>query len=356
MLSTRLLTFSDPKDFMSSIRAVEARVIPTSKGNFHAALRQIAMDRLWMQHGSESLARIIHATVVPGRVGIDFLLPDQPSMRVNGVEVSPGEIVINDGKPTHRRTAAASRWVTMSLAMEDFAEAGKVHAGRDLPMPTATTVVRPMPSQMARLLRLHRIAGRLARHAPWRLAHPRVADALEHALIHALVTCLTHDSPADMPHGSGRHTTIISKLEAFLGSQQERPLYVADLCRAVGVSERTLRICFHEHFGIGPIRYLWLRRMHQAREALLRAGPQDASVTDIAMDHGFWELGRFSVEYRRFFGESPSDTLRRPAGRARDGEAGLFVPARSQAAWVLPPSGDAPAVLPNLHSAAQASR
>ena len=40
--------------------------------------------------------------------------------------------------------------------------------------------------------------------------------------------------------------------------------------------------------------------------------PSEATVTRIVTDHGFWELGRFSVAYRALFGESPLETLRRP--------------------------------------------
>ena len=76
-----------------------------------------------------------------------------------------------------------------------------------------------------------------------------------------------------------------------------------------------------EHLGMTPHRYLWLRRMHQARRALALADAATTTVTTIATDHGFWELGRFAGEYSRIFGELPSATLRRtpdlPAGHAR---------------------------------------
>jgi AraC-like DNA-binding protein len=93
-------------------------------------------------------------------------------------------------------------------------------------------------------------------------------------------------------------------------------VYLTEICAAIAVSGRTLRTCCHEHLGMGPIRYLWLRRMHLARRALVRAAPAAMTVTEIATDHGFWELGRFSVEYRTLFGETPSASLHRPAGEA----------------------------------------
>jgi transcriptional regulator GlxA family with amidase domain len=52
--------------------------------------------------------------------------------------------------------------------------------------------------------------------------------------------------------------------------------------------------------------------MHLVRRALLRADSSNSTVTRIVTDHGFWELGRFSVAYRTLFGETPSETLRRP--------------------------------------------
>jgi len=65
---------------------------------------------------------------------------------------------------------------------------------------------------------------------------------------------------------------------------------------------------------MSPMRYLWLRRMYLAHRALRTADVAVATVTEIATNYGFWELGRFSVAYRSLFGEAPSASLRRPPG------------------------------------------
>jgi AraC-like DNA-binding protein len=72
--------------------------------------------------------------------------------------------------------------------------------------------------------------------------------------------------------------------------------------------------------------------MHLAHRALLRADPATATVTKIATDLGFWELGRFSVEYREMFGVSPSVSLRQPTdGRRPPTERPFTLPASETA-------------------------
>ena len=104
---------------------------------------------------------------------------------------------------------------------------------------------------------------------------------------------------------------LIDRAEALALAEPDDPLNIADLCRVLGVSERTLRKAFHKIYGLPPYRHLRFLRLSQARGALLAADGQVATVTEIATGFGFVELGRFSVEYRKMFGESPSKTLQR---------------------------------------------
>jgi transcriptional regulator GlxA family with amidase domain len=160
--------------------------------------------------------------------------------------------------------------------------------------------------------------GQLARDTPDLLEQPEVRRSLEEGLIHVMVRCLAEGVGVQTASGAHRHDAVIARFEEFLESNRDRPLYLTEICSAVGVAERTLRACCEEHLGMGPIRFLTLRRMHLVRRALLHAEPSKSTVTRILTDHGFWEFGRFSVAYRTLFGETPSKTLRRPAEHAVD--------------------------------------
>jgi AraC-like DNA-binding protein len=91
------------------------------------------------------------------------------------------------------------------------------------------------------------------------------------------------------------------------------PLTLADIARASGIPGRTLLKHFRDHWGTSPMRYMRNARLGRARETLLR-GDRAKTITDIAMSWGFRHLGRFSVEYKKHFGESPSETHARRAG------------------------------------------
>ncbi|WP_411783647.1 helix-turn-helix domain-containing protein [Bradyrhizobium sp. UFLA01-814] len=102
---------------------------------------------------------------------------------------------------------------------------------------------------------------------------------------------------------------VVGRAERFALSRPHQPLSVAAICRALMVSERTLRNAFNEIHGVPPCRRLRMLRLLHARKVLLAGDRKLITVTNVAIAWGFSELGRFSVEYKRAFGESPSQTL-----------------------------------------------
>jgi AraC-like DNA-binding protein len=172
------------------------------------------------------------------------------------------------------------------------------------------------------LRKLHAAARHLAETVPDVLAKPEVAQAMEQNLVEAMVFCLADSHSDDVRNVWRRRAIIMQRLEEALQANSEGPLHISQLCAAAGVSYPTLRGCCQEYLGMGPKRYLLLRRMHLARRALRRADREKTTVTEVATDYGFWGFGRFSVVYRSLFGESPSATLLRPPEDARPGEVG----------------------------------
>src|SRR5262249_16045180 len=168
----------------------------------------------------------------------------------------------------------------------------------------------------AQLLRLHAQACRLAETKPEMIAHPEVARALEQDLLHALITCIATDHVHDPPDAKWRHWKIMVRFEEVLSANFALPFLMPDLGALVGWREGTLSLCGAEVLGMGPSRYLRLRRLNMVRAHLRRADPTAANVAEVARRHGFSELGRFAAVYRAVFGETPSTTLLR--SRARD--------------------------------------
>lgn len=114
------------------------------------------------------------------------------------------------------------------------------------------------------------------------------------------------------PDGSGwlpAARRIVRKVEDYLDEAGARPVHISEICEALRVSRRTLHRAFHEVFGIGPVTFLRHKRLCAIHSILRDSHPGIATVATVAMQQGFYELGRFSQYYRAIFGEYPSQTL-----------------------------------------------
>jgi AraC-like DNA-binding protein len=175
------------------------------------------------------------------------------------------------------------------------------------------TVLTPLPAALARLRSLHSYVGHLAETTPKSVCNSRRTDDLEYNILTAMEDILSTRASGLDTLSRQHHQIIVDRFRATLDARGDQPIAMSAISQMIGISSRTLRLACQEQLGVSPTQYVMLRRMRSARRALQQASPDVARVTDIATEHGFWELGRFAVKYRQIFGETPSVTLRRAA-------------------------------------------
>ena len=313
MPRSAILKLTDPYEYQAAMGHVEdLKSVITAPGSYQSELMLVDLHQVGLQRGRISLPRIVHAAPHKDLCNIGFPTADnQAHVTFNGVEASRSCISLYCPGAQYVVSASAEcYWGGISLPLATLASASRALIGYEITAPKVTQLIYTPPSLMARLLQLHEATSKLATTVPDILVHPEVARAIEQGLIRAMIACLA-DSTA-LENCRPLRQAVIRRFHQAIEANQDQPLYLGDICAAVGVSERTLRSLCSEYLGMSPHRYLWLRRMNLVRRALVLADPIATTVTMIANDYGFGELGRFAVAYRQLFGETPSMTLRRP--------------------------------------------
>ncbi|HEX4261630.1 MAG TPA: helix-turn-helix transcriptional regulator [Acetobacteraceae bacterium] len=312
MPSSLARSFADPDEFASSIRATRYEMTVTGRGRFAAELIRIDLHDLWMQRFSTNLPWISHAENMRGRAVFVFRTQAGPELLRGGEEMRPTVVArLAEAQMSYQRASGPVSWAAMSLPLDATAATSAAMAGIDITPPQNVVMLASAPPRMERLRQLHAAAGHLAQQAPEIIANPAAARGLEEELVRGLTACFRKADSAEDRAAKRRHAVVMKRFRAVVEARGNEPIYLSELCAALNVSDRTLRVCCQEHLGMGPIRYLWLRRMQLARRALTDGSLTSGTVTDIATAHGFWELGRFAVAYRALYGESPSGALRR---------------------------------------------
>jgi len=118
------------------------------------------------------------------------------------------------------------------------------------------------------------------------------------------------DDIKDVAHLKRDESLLLSKkILNYLKDHADQPIQLIELTTLTGKSERTVERIFKKYFGIAPYAYLKLHRLHLIRYQLLKT--EGSTIGDIALKHGFTQMGYFGNEYKKLFNEMPSQTLRK---------------------------------------------
>jgi signal transduction histidine kinase/AraC-like DNA-binding protein len=100
---------------------------------------------------------------------------------------------------------------------------------------------------------------------------------------------------------------LVRQAMAYLHEHYAQPISREDVARHVNMNEDYLTFCFRKELGMTPIAYLNRYRINQAKQLL---ATRPLSITEVALEVGFYDHSYFSRVFRREVGMSP-DAYRR---------------------------------------------
>jgi AraC family ethanolamine operon transcriptional activator len=230
-----------------------------------------------------------------------------------GHRFDTGSIVTNGPQAeidhcSSRRTES----VGVGVRPEVLADAARVLLnGEGANVPTAWAAFAPAPAAFGELTQ--RLSGLMALglSTPGALGTAE-GDRLEQECVRVLVAALFPPATGRVELLSHARARLLRRAEDLMRARLTEPVGAIDLCRELGASDRTLRLAFNERYGLGPMVFYKCLRLNAVRDRL-RAEPS-AGIAAVAGDYGFEHQGNFAADYRRLFGERPSDTVRTALG------------------------------------------
>jgi len=283
----------------------------------------VRLDGAMVVYHRTNLRVRTRTTITQGLVGYGTCGPGGPGSSVNGRLLRPGMMYAAEAGAQMAFVVEPGFESVFAAFTPDELKAhfkGR-HRESRLSMPRGSEILQRDPASVRRFFTRGKRLITAAERRPELFndrRETRVTAQVE--LLEALLAALGATTDFKPPRQDGTRSAqsrIVKSAEDYALAHMGDRLYVTDLCKAAGVSERSLEYAFKGIMGMTPMAYLTRVRLHRVRQALLAASPGSTTVSVEALNGGFWHFGEFSRAYRDCFGELPSETLRRAATAGR---------------------------------------
>jgi AraC-like DNA-binding protein len=138
--------------------------------------------------------------------------------------------------------------------------------------------------------------------------HPIAIENLEIAIFSTLVQGPFHiSSHSQVANVSEVSIARVREASDYIRTNLKKNLTIPDLATAMRCSSRSLQAAFARHYGYSPNQFLRICRLEAAHVELLNS---NKTITEIALEYGFSNTGRFAKYFYQHFKKKPSDILR----------------------------------------------
>jgi AraC family ethanolamine operon transcriptional activator len=299
----------DPDEMVEHAAYWNMEANQLGRGPFEGSFWGVYSGRVQMNWSGRKQGLMLRGAIPSGAVVLSSLHRHSAPVFHRGLAVGDHQVMLLQvGDEVDFRSLAGDEQITAAVHADLFDELARAALGPAFfEGQSADRLALREPLLRPRLNR--RLMSLLEEgfHQPGRLQDPAYGRAWEYQVLDAWLSDVAAPDPGFTP--AMRHRAA-RQAEEYLSENLDRPVSIAELCLELGVPKRTLMLGFSDSFGIPPLAFHRRLRLNAARRDLVRSRPGETSVTEVALRWGFDHFGRFSVDYRRLFGESPIATLR----------------------------------------------
>src|SRR5215469_15654701 len=283
--------FSEPEDYEAALRGEGVlSLLISAGGQFRAKLTQISLSATRLSAAEEGLPRIAFVSIPSDTMAILFPVGRAAAPVCGGISIGAGELLtLTPGEQFHDRTSGISHWGSIHVRIRRLMGYGAALTGGSFSLSSGIRHLRPSRADERQLRGLHAAAIRIAAKSPQMLVDSEAARGLEQQLLHALVECLSAAAIVGERRSDQGNREVVVRFEQLLRSGQGAKAEIQEICAALQVSERRLRLVCAAHLGMGPMAYDRLRRLSRAQR-MLRADPSAETVSAVARSNGFRDL------------------------------------------------------------------
>lgn len=312
----------DFEGFREAVHGSHVDVMQLERGRLQGSLTHVGIGNFSLSVGSFSTGIRTQRTSKEQKLIVGMLLESTNRVTHWSYDMQPGDVLVIPPSIDHDgRFFGASSYAAIRL---DLADVSSIFGGEtDLADPATWSVQNHYKADP----RLGVVAIQRLRKIMSRLADPNIrlpeqsADFWRRSITDAMMATVMHSLPSDNAGPPLSASRLIRNVEHYIKAVGIRPVHISEICAEFGVSRRSLHRAFDEVLGIGPVTFLRYKRLCSVHSILRESDPARTTVAEVAIQHGFIELGRFAQYYHTLFGEHPSETLRAHAGRLASSQA-----------------------------------
>lgn len=275
-------------------------------------LQVVNLGEIRILQGKDASYGIFESAVNNREIAIYAPAPQSRDVFVNSTpSTSECPFIIFPGNQFIVRTLSPSKYTIITINHEYLKHSlDNMHVIDDIYFPRTS---QPLPFESTRRIQfLARRVLQIDLHDPATFADERKKKSVIRLFL-SEIKLFFETISLPLTHKTRRRMDplkIANTAASFIESNLGNGIYVPDVSEFIGISQRHLNSIFHEVYGISVVKYMKMLRLSLIRKSI-RSSRNFSSIAKICSDHGVWDFGRFSAEYKKTYGVLPSHDSRR---------------------------------------------